>query len=146
MKGLRITLVIVVVYVGLVAVFESMLGLVQPAGATTLVITTMDAAGQPSDRVLTRLESGGQLYVAANHWPRRWYRQALAHPEVRVTMDGVTRGFRAVPLEGAEHDRVNREHATGAGFRVAVGFAPRRILRLDPLEESRGGQDVAPTP
>ncbi len=133
MQRLRIVLVVVLVYAGLVAVFESMLGVAQPANESTLVITTVDAEGRPSERVLSRLESDGQLYVAANHWPRRWYRQALAHPEVQIAMGGETRAYRAVPVDRAEHERVHREHAPGVGFRVAVGFAPRRILRLEPL-------------
>jgi len=54
-------------YVGLVVVFESLLGIVQPASDGTLVITTMDADGTAHERVVSRIESGGRLYVAANH-------------------------------------------------------------------------------
>ena len=53
-------------YVGLVVAFESLIGIIQPANDSTLVITTFDADGTSHDRVLSRLESEGRLYVAAN--------------------------------------------------------------------------------
>jgi hypothetical protein len=31
-----------------------------------------------------------------------------------------------------EHDRVEREHKHGLGFRILTGFPPRYFLRLDP--------------
>ena len=68
--------------------FESMLGYFQPGGRGTLIITTTDGDGTTNDRVLSRLESNGQLYVAANHWPRAWYKQALENPSVQVAVDG----------------------------------------------------------
>ncbi|MCH7993946.1 MAG: hypothetical protein IIB57_05825, partial [Planctomycetes bacterium] len=87
------------VYVGIVVTFESVLGLFQPEAQSTLIITTMDEDGTAHDRVVARLESNGQLYVARNHWPRAWYSRALEHPNVRVTMDGRTGDYLAVKLE-----------------------------------------------
>ena len=75
MKALKIVVIVVLVYLGIVVAFESMIGYFQPTAGSTLVITTFDADGTPHDRVVSRLESGGQLYVAANHWPRAWYTQ-----------------------------------------------------------------------
>ena len=124
------------VYMGIVVAFESLIGFFQPAGGDTLVITTEDGHGSANDRVLSRLETGGQLYVAANHWPRAWYHQALENPKVEVTVDGKKQAHLAVPITGAEHDRVGAEHSTGILFRILTGFPPRYFLRLDPRSES----------
>jgi hypothetical protein len=132
MKALKILATVVLVYVGIVAAFEASIGYFQPAPGSTLVITTFDGDGTPHDRVVSRLESDGKLYVAANHWPRAWYRRALAHPEVRVTMDGEKGDYRAVPVAGPEHDRVETDHPLGVVFRILTGFPPRYFLRLDP--------------
>ena len=77
MKAVKLIAILFVVYVGIVIAFESLIGYFQPADETTLVITTTAEDGNPNDRVLSRLESNGQLYVAANHWPRAWYNRAL---------------------------------------------------------------------
>jgi hypothetical protein len=132
MRILRIVAIAFLVYVGIVVAFESLLGFFQPRAGSTLVITTFDEAGAAHDRVVARLESDGQLYVAANHWPRAWYRRALAHPEVRVALDGVTGEYRAVPVTGAERDRVDRENHLPLPFRILTGFPPRHFLRLEP--------------
>lgn len=132
MKALKILLILAVIYVGIVALFESLLGYFQPANESTMVITTTDSAGNQNDRVLAQVESGGQLYAAANHWPRAWYRQALANPAVQVTINGATADYEAVPVEGAEHDRVNADRSLGLGFRILTGFPPRYFLRLEP--------------
>jgi hypothetical protein len=124
------------VYVGIVGAFESLIGFLQPAGEDTLVITTTDSEGNASDRVLARLESSGQLYVAANHWPRAWYEQALKDPKVEVTLAGETSPYLAVPVTDVEHDRLAVEHSTGTVFRILTGFPPRYFLRLDPRSES----------
>ena len=84
----KIVVIVAVVYVLIVVVFESLLGYYQPQAPGTLVITTTDADGDTHDRVLSELESGGEVYVAVNHWPRAWYRRVLVHPEVDVTRDG----------------------------------------------------------
>ncbi len=131
-KAARLIVILFLVYVGLVATFESMLGFFQPGGQGTLVITTTDGDGATNDRVLARLESNGQLYVAANHWPRAWYKQALENPSVQVAVDGESGAYLAVPVTDEEHDRVNRENDTGFVFRIMTGFPPRYFVRLDP--------------
>jgi hypothetical protein len=122
------------VYVGFVVLVETMLGVVQPDTGDTLVITTTDAAGVSSDRVLGRDFAGGRHYASANHWPRAWYENALAHPRVQVTMDGTTADYIAVPVDDEEHERVAAEIGNGVAFKILVGFAPQRFLRLDPVE------------
>ena len=132
MKAVKLIALLFLVYVGIIAAFESLLGYFQPAGPSTLVITTTDADGTTNDRVLARLESHGQLFVAANHWPRAWYKRALENPSVQVAMDGVKGAYLAVPATDEEHDRVNGENSLGVVFRILTGFPPRYFLRLDP--------------
>lgn len=139
MKAVKIAGILLFIYILLVAAFESLLGYYQPEGARTLVITTTDADGDAHDRVLTALKSGGQLYVAVNHWPRAWYRRALKNPNVQITRqsDGVAkpRDYLAVLVSGEERDRVAREHPTSIRFRIQTGFPPRYFFRLDPADE-----------
>ena len=83
-KPLKIVIILLVSYALLVVLFESSLGYFQPESASTLQIATAGADGAVNQRIVARLESTGQLYVAANHWPRAWYREALANPAVQV--------------------------------------------------------------
>ena len=128
----KIAAIVLLAYVAIVAAFESFIGFFQPTNASTIVITTTGADGVAKDRVVSPIKDGGRLYVAANHWPRSWYKRALRNPEVRVTADGEKKDYQAVPVTGAEHDRLAIEHAHGIGFRILTGFPPRYFLRLDP--------------
>ncbi len=132
MKAVKRIAILVLVYVGIVIAFESLIGYFQPAGETTLVITTTAEDGTPNDRVLARLESDDKLYVAANHWPRAWYKRALENPNVQVTLDGEKGDYLAVPVTAEEHDLVNGENSLGMMFRILTGFPPRYFFRLDP--------------
>jgi len=133
-KLLKIAAILLVVYVGIVVLFESLLGYFQPAGQTTLVITTSDGQGNRNDRVLSTLESDGKLYVAANHWPRAWYNDVLANPEVQITLNEQRDDYLAVPATDAEHARLDTEHGLGIVVRLLTGFPPRYFVRLDPRE------------
>ena len=119
------------IYVGLVVLFETGIGIAQPESDGTLVITTTDPDGTSHDRVVSSLESDGRLYVAANHWPRAWFTRAAENPDVQVTLDGETGPYRAVPVSGTEHDQVDAEHPLPLPFRILTGFPPRLFLRLD---------------
>ena len=132
MKVFKIIAILFVVYVGIVVIFESLLGYYQPAGEGTLVITTTDDAGAKNDRVLSRLESQEQIFVAANHWPRAWFNEVLANPNVEVTIDGEKAAYVAVPATDDEHERLSTEFAVGTMFRILTGFPPRYFVRLDP--------------
>ncbi len=132
MKAFKIVANAVLVYVGIVVAFESLIGYFQPTAGSTLVITTFDGDETPHDRVVSRLESDGQLYVAANHWPRAWYNRALENPEVQITLDGERSDYRAVPVTGMEHDRVDAENSLGVVFQILTGFPPRYFVRLEP--------------
>ena len=131
MKILKIISIgLVVVYIGLVVLFESWLGYSQPSNQNSLVITTFDDQ-VAKDRVLSAVNNDGKLYVSANHWPRSWYRQALSNPNVEVNYKGETNSYLAVPVEGKEHDKLKEEHAHPLTFRILTGFPPRYFLRLD---------------
>lgn len=124
---------IVLIYVGYVAYFEASLAYRQPQGSTSLVIATFDS-GDRHERVLRLEQIDGNSYIAANHWPRAWYRQALGNPAVEVKMPGAEEfgPYTAVPLEGAELERISDIYSFGFNFRFQTGFPPRRFLRLDP--------------
>ena len=100
-------------------------------GGPTIVITTTDAEGEAHDRVVSPIERDGQLFVAANHWPRAWYRRALENPDVRVTRDGETTDYRAVPVSEAERERLLDDSGFPTVAYLFTGFAPRQFLRLD---------------
>ena len=131
MKIFKITLIsLLVIYIGLVILFESWLGYSQPTNANSLVITTFDNM-EAKDRVLSAINNQGKLYVSANHWPRAWYRQALSNPNVEALYKGNKNSYLAVSIEGEEHDRLMKEHAHPLTFKILTGFPPRYFLRLD---------------
>ena len=133
MKWYWKTLIIVLaVYVGIVTLFESLLGYYQPASETTIVITTSDEDGNRNGRVLSLLESQGTFYVAANHWPRAWYHNALDRPEVKATIEGEEANYLAVPVSDEEHDRLMAGNPQSIVFKFLTGFPPRYFVRLDP--------------
>jgi len=101
-------------------------------GGKTIVLTTTDADGEPHQRVLSPIDYDGRLFVAANHWPRAWYRRALANPDVSVTRDGKTTDYRAVPVGEEERERLLDESGFPLVAYLFTGFAPREFLRLDP--------------
>lgn len=133
MKAAKIICGILAAYALVVIIFESLLGYYQPSDGQTLVITTTDSAGEVNDRVLSKIDIDGTLYVAANHWPRAWYNAALDNPDVEITIGDETNAYVAVPIEGAEHDKVDSAHPLGAVIRILTGFPPRYFLRLDPV-------------
>jgi len=113
MKIVKIIAIVLLVYVVIVVSFESLLGYFQPGGQGTLVITTTDDDGTKNDRVLAHMETDGQLYVAANHWPRAWFRQASTNPNVQATVNGEEASYIAVPVSDAEHARIDGEYSLG---------------------------------
>lgn len=131
-KTLKWIAIVVGGYVGLVVLFESLIGFVQPQQQGTVVITTMAPDGSSHERVLSLLEADDKLYVAANHWPRAWYRNARENPEVQLKRGGETRDYRAVPVTGAEHERLGERFEPGFVIRFLTGFPPRKFLRLEP--------------
>ena len=127
----KIAIGIVIAYASVVALFESLLGYYQPQSDGTLTITTTNAAGTEADRVLSSIRVKDRLYVAANHWPRAWYRQTLDNPDVMVTINGERAPYKAVAIRNEEHETVNSASPLPLGFRVLTGFPPRYFIRLD---------------
>lgn len=145
MRIVKIGGIVLVVYVLIVVIFESLIGYFQPEmPGNTLVLTTIDGDGDSTDRVLQTLDSNGQLYVAVNHWPRAWYRRALANPNLQVTRDGEKRDYLAVPISGEEHERVDGEYPRPLVFLLLTGFPPRSFLRLDEVGEDVRSESVPP--
>lgn len=129
---MKILAILVVIYIAIVVAFESLIGVIQPAGGSTLVLTTFDTDGTAHDRVLAQLDTENKVYVSANHWPRAWYRRVLQNPDVEATIGGTKGKYRAVSVAGEEAERVEREHPHGFAFRFVTGFPPRYVIRLDP--------------
>jgi len=101
-------------------------------GGETIVLSTTGPDGKSYERVLSPIDDDGQLFVAANHWPRAWYHRALENPEVRVARGDETAAYRAVPVSEQERERLLDESRFPLVLYVFTGFAPRQFLRLDP--------------
>ena len=119
-------------YVAQVVLFEARLGYNQPENQSTIVVATFDEEQNRHERVVRLVEVDGNAYVAANHWPRAWYRQALENPRIEVRMDDQFEPYVAVPLEGTEEERIRNIYTVNFEFRFRTGFPPRYFLRLDP--------------
>jgi len=139
MKVVQLLAIVLGVYFGLVVAFEFfvvIMGNRQAArgvqrGESWLVITTTDA-DESTDTVVAGVESGGHLYVAANHWPRSWYSRAAKNPDVELTRAGERMPHRAVPVTGEERVRIAQAYDLPWVIRLLTGFPPRSFLRLDP--------------
>lgn len=129
--GIGVSLLLLI-YIGQVVLFEVRLGINQPENQSTIVIATFDDDGNRHERVLRLVEIDGSAYVAANHWPRAWYHQALENPDVEVEKEDSFEPYVAVPLEGEEEEMLREEYAVSFDFRFRTGFPPRYFLRLDP--------------
>jgi hypothetical protein len=129
---LKIVAALAIVYVVIVAGFESLLAYFQPAGGNTIKITTFDTEGNGNTRVVSRLDHEGHLHIAANHWPRAWYRQVLANPRIDVEIEGSVQSFSAIPVTPEDHAELQAAHPHSLQFRLLTGFPPRRFVRLEP--------------
>ncbi|MFT7221587.1 MAG: putative pyridoxamine 5'-phosphate oxidase family protein, partial [Candidatus Azotimanducaceae bacterium] len=96
MKILKILGSLIAVYVFVVVGFESLLGYFQPANEQTLALIVTEDDGNPHQRVLSRIEHEGKLYVAVNHWPRAWYRALQEEPGVTVAFNDASYSATAV--------------------------------------------------
>ena len=140
MKAVKLLAIVLGSYLGLVVAVESLVGVMGKRQAERgaqpdehwLVITTTDADGTASDTVVAGVESAGQLYVAANHWPRPWYDRALERPDLEVTRDGKRLAYRAVLVTGPERARIAADYSLPWVLRFLTGFPPRSFLRLSP--------------
>ena len=124
-------IVLLIGYMGLVIVFESFLGLIQPRSGDTMVITSFEIDGKAINRVVSRLEQGSDIFVAVNHWPRAWARRIRLNPNVQITYNETTLNYSAVLLEGGEHDKAVSDFPVPLAFRVLTGFPPRYFFRFE---------------
>ena len=128
----KILLIVLIIYIGIVMVYESWVGYSQPQGEGMVTINTTSDEGTISGRVVSLLKSNDSLYIARNHWPKRWYNQALANPEITVESKGTKTNYLAVPVTGNEYDQVDTDNPLPTFFRFLTGFPPRYFIRLDP--------------
>ena len=128
----KVLLIVLAIYIGIVVIFESWLGYSQPQGEGMVIINTTSDEGATSRRVVSLLNSNDSLYIARNHWPKRWYDQALAKPEISVESAGTINNYLAVPVTGNEYNRVDSDNPLPTFFRFLTGFPPRYFIRLDP--------------
>lgn len=133
MKLVKIASIVVLVYVCLVAILEGVIWYTQPEMPGGVIITTTSSDGTRMNRTLAGFRHNGKLYVASNHWLRTWYHQALANPNVEVTVKGIRAAHSAVPIQGAERDELSRVYEMGFVLRLLCAFAPSKFLRLDPV-------------
>ena len=130
----RIGIGLVVVYIGQVILFETLLGVAQPENVGTMVLTSFED-NEVFDRVLSRLERDGDTYVAVNHWPRAWARRIQRNPDVQITFEGETRNYTAIRLVGDEHEQASIDFSVPFAFKFLTGFPPRYFFRFDPNTE-----------
>ncbi|MDD9957959.1 MAG: alpha/beta hydrolase [Gammaproteobacteria bacterium] len=138
----RIGIGIVAFYIALVVIFETLLGVAQPQAGGTIVLTSFSDEGEPIDRVVSRLDRNGELFVAVNHWPRAWARRIQRNPDVQITADGETWNYTAVVLEGSAHDQAAIDFSVPIAFRFLTGFPPRYFFRFDPKADLSEVNDI----
>lgn len=93
------------------------------SGIPVVMLTTTGArSGQPRTVPVLGLPTSDGLVVIASNFGRHrhpaWYHNLRAHPEGEVSVDGVTRRFRAVEADGEQRERIWRE-----GLRVYPGWS-----------------------
>ena len=134
-RPIRRLLLALLGYAALVVALESFVGFAQFEARKPLEIITTDEGGADRSRMVFRFEEGGRVYASAHHWPRRWYRDAVAQERIEAVIDGVRADYRAVPIEDpTEFARLEEAFPLPFAFRALTAFPPRSFLRLDPVE------------
>jgi hypothetical protein len=138
-KLIKLLAIVVSVYVVVVVAFESFVAYMGSkdaeagvaSGGSWMVITTSDGH-RSYDTMVAGVEIDGALYVAANHWPRGWYRRAVESGRVEVAQAGERSSRRVERVTGAERMRVARVCTLPWFVRFLSGYPPRAFLRLTP--------------
>ncbi len=127
--------VLLLVYIGIVVAFETLIGVFQPQSEETMVVSNTATGDAALNRVLTRIESEGGLYAAVNHWPRAWYEKVLENPDVMIAIGDDVAVYRAVGVsDPAEIGRLQAARPAPLVFKILTGFPPRKFVRFDPVE------------
>ena len=110
------------------------------SGLPVVMLTTRGAkSGLPrSVPVLGFPTEDGLVVIASNYGRERhpaWHHNLRAHPEGEVTVDGVTRRFRATEAEGERRERIWRAGRTiYPGWSTYARRAPHRRIAVWVLE------------
>ena len=134
-RKVKVLIAIALSYVAIVVVFETLLASFQPRGDDNLVITYTDSNGNPSNRVLSLFESDGEIYLAANHWPRAWFRTVQENPNVHIEFGGAlsqqSGEYLAVPISEEDRTNILADNPSSLVLRFLMGFPRREFLRLE---------------
>lgn len=124
---------LVIVYIALLLLLELAIWKLQPSmdSGVTLLIGSEDTV---TSRKVYGFEHEGGLYVSSNHWFRSWYHAVLKNPIIDVECSGKIKPYKAILLEGDDRERIANAYQMSLIFRLLCGFAPRRFLKLEPLE------------
>lgn len=123
---------ILAIYIGVVLLAEVLAWRLQPSMTGGVTLRIEDRNGATIERVVYGHVQDDTLYVSSNHWFRSWYRALRRMDELEVVRDGDTQRYRAVEVIGDERARVLESYTMGFPLRLLCGFAPRRLLRLEP--------------
>ncbi len=124
---------ILVVYVGLVLLAEALAWRLQPPMEGGVTLRIRGKNGETLERTVYGHWLDDILYVSSNHWFRSWYHAIRRHRELEVVRDGRTQRYRAEDVVAEERSRVLESYRMGFLLRLLCGFAPRRLLRLEPV-------------
>ena len=139
-KAARITVAVLVGYVGLALAFDAFIGVSQIAlGGPEGVLRTVDEKGQVHETRMIVLQDGDVTWVQSGHHFRGWYHRLVRNPEVELVVGDEVRPYRAAPLEDPAskanmkrliEERVGRVRALV--IRTILLFAEVKPVRLDP--------------
>jgi len=139
-RAARITLAVLVGYVGLALAFDAFIGVSQIAlGGPEGVLRTVDEKGQVHETRMIVLQDGDVTWVQSGHHFRGWYHRLVRNPEVELVVGDEVRPYRAVPLQDptskANMKRLIEERVGWVRARVVrtiLLFAEVKPVRLDP--------------
>ena len=139
-RAARITVAVLVGYVGLALAFDAFIGVSQIAlGGPEGVLRTVDEKGQVHETRMIVLQDGDVTWVQSGHHFRGWYHRLVRNPEVELVVGDEVRPYRAAPLEDPAskanmkrliEERVGRVRALV--IRTILLFAEVKPVRLDP--------------
>jgi hypothetical protein len=141
-RAARITVAVLVGYVGLALAFDAFIGVSQIAlGGPEGVLRTVDEKGQVHETRMIVLQDGDVTWVQSGHHFRGWYHRLVRNPEVELVVGDEVRPYRGVPLEDPAskanmkrliEERVGRVRALV--IRTILLFAEVKPVRLDPRQ------------